>query len=127
MVPVTVRLRKPRPHNEKIEWPILAISDWAVALLEHSPEFLLGGLRLEDVDGWKMLLGNFWQTYRSIDSAHPTYTVEGVDPCTTIPYALHGDEGSGLRKIPFLVESWQPIIGVKGPFHTNESGWLGRI
>ena len=56
-VSVTIRLRKPKPHHEVLDWPMIKLSDWVRVLVEHSPEYILGGMRLEDMDGWAMLLG----------------------------------------------------------------------
>ena len=71
-----------------------------------------------------MIFGNFWAVYQTIDEGHPVFSA-GLDLGRVVPYALHGDEGKGLRGRPYLVESWQPIIGVAGPHHTNESTQLG--
>ena len=120
-IQVTCRLRKPRPHNEILDWPIIQISDWVVALLERNPEYLLGGLQLHQAEGWRQMFASFWDLYRTIDDNHMVFEA-GLDLTCTIPYALHGDEGKGLRQKAFLVESFQPIIGVHGPSHTNESG-----
>ena len=125
-VPVSIRLRKPKPHSEVIDWPIIRISDWAQVLLQMNPKFLLGGHRMEDIDGWKMMLCTFWDMYRMIDEQHPMYcTSDHPPPSNTIPYCLRGDEGRGLRNKPFLVESFQAVIGLDGLFGTNESGHLG--
>ena len=123
-VPVTVKLRKPKPHNETLDWPILKLSDWVRVLVEHNPEHILGGMRLEEVDGWTMQFTSFWESYRSINAAHPVF-LEGLDLGKCVPYALHGDEGRGLRFKPYLVESFQPCIGVRGLQYTNESGPRG--
>ena len=120
-VAVTVRLRKPKPHNEVLQWPILRITDWARALLQQSPSHLLGGFRFEDSPGWQHQFASFWSVYQKIDPAHEVFSA-GLDWGRTIPYALHGDEGKGLRSKAFLVESFQPVIGRHGLFHTNESG-----
>ena len=124
-VPVTIRLRKPRPHFEVVQWPMIRISDWARAILKHHPPYLLGGCKLEDEAGWEMQFASFWSSYRSIDPAHPAFEVfEEHMLSRVIPYAHHGDEGRGLRQKPFLVESFQPIISRAGMFVTNESGYL---
>ena len=120
-IPVTCRLRKPRPHNETLDWPIIQISDWARVLLDKNPQYLLGGLHLNQAEGWRRMFANFWDSYRTIDPNHMAFEA-ALDLSCTIPYALHGDEGKGLRQKPFLVESFQPIIGFHGPSHTNESG-----
>ena len=120
-VPTTIRLRKPRPHDEVLQWPVIRISDWARVLLEKNPAYLLGGCKLEDELGWSMILSSFWEKYRSINPSHVAYT-SGLELSRLIPYAIHGDEGRGLRGKPFLVESFQPIISKHGLFVTNESG-----
>ena len=122
-VPVRVRFKKPTPRTEMVDWPVIRMSSWICALTKECPEYLLGGLQLADVDGWKMLFSGFWNQYKLIDPAHPIFSAN-VDTASVVPYALHGDEGRGLRGKPYLVESWQPIIGVGGPFKTNESGLL---
>ena len=119
--PTTIRLRKPRPHDEVLQWPVIRISDWARVLLEKNPEYLLGGCKLEHELGWEMIFSSFWDNFRSINPGHPAYT-SGLDLSRLIPYAIHGDEGRGLRGKPYLVESFQPIISKHGPFVTNESG-----
>ena len=122
VVPVRIRLRKPKPHIEILDWPIIRPSDWARSLLKHNPEILLGGHKLED-EGWKPILASFWQQYRAINPGHPAFaTFTNLDLERVIPYAHHGDEGRGLRGKPFLVESIQPIIGFHGINSTNESG-----
>ena len=67
--------------------------------------------------------GAAFDNYRRVDEHHPVFTT-GVELGRVVPYALHGDEGRGLRGKPYLVESWQPIIGVAGPDYTNESSQL---
>ena len=123
MVPVTIRLRKPRPHNEVVEWPMIRISDWARAILSKNPSYLLGGFSLEDADGWQHQFATFWSCYESIDPTHEVFRT-GLDLGRVIPFAHHGDEGRGLRAKPYLVESFQPIIGRNGMFSTHESGYL---
>ena len=122
-VPVMIRLRKPKPRNEVLQWPIIGITDWARALLQRSPPYLLGGFNLEDSLGWQHQFASFWSVYKTIDPDHAVFS-SGLSPTNIVPYALHGDEGKGLRGKPFLVESFQPVIGRHGIFVTNESGKL---
>ena len=124
-VPVTIRLRKPEPHNEVLQWPIIRLSDWVRALLKCHPSYLLGGMELEDTLGWQHQFATFWETYRTIDPDHEVFSA-GLELANVVPYALHGDEGKGLRGKPFLVESFQPVIGRHGMFVTNESGKLAE-
>ena len=122
---MTIRLKKPKPRTETIDWPVLKMSSWVQTLTKPEyARFLLGGHAIDDVDGWKMMFANFWHQYRSVNPSHPVFS-SGIDTAFFIPFALHGDEGRGLRGKPYLVESWQPLIGVGGPFVTNESGSRG--
>ena len=122
-IPVTCKIRKPRPREVVFDWPFIRISDWAAVLLHKNPQYMLGGFKVEEDQGWRRLLSGFWDTYASIDDAHPVFSTN-LDPSTIIPFALHGDEGRGLRFKPFLVESFQTVIGCYGPSRTNESGHL---
>ena len=123
-VPVTIRIKKPTPGNQVVEWPVIKLSSWVAALAKgEASRYLLAGFRLEEVDQWKAIFASFWSTYATVDADHEMFSAN-LDPCFTIPYALHGDEGKGLRGKAFLVESWQTIIGVHGPSQTNESGYL---
>ena len=121
VVPVRIRLRKPKPHVETLDWPMIRPSDWVRSLINQNPPILLGGHELED-ERWKPMLASFWEQYRYINPQHPIYALPNIDRSTVLPYAHHGDEGRGLPGKPFLVESFQPIIGVNGINSTNESG-----
>ena len=122
-VTIHIKLRKPRPHSTVAQWPVVRMSTWAKALLKDNARYLLGGNNIEDVAACKMVYENFWESYRTVDEHHPVFAT-GVELGRVVPYALHGDEGRGLRGKPYLVESWQPIIGVAGPDYTNESSQL---
>ena len=120
-VPVRVRFKKPLPRCETVEWPVVKMTAWISTLVKECSQYLLGGFPLEHADGWKMLFAGFWSQYRHINPNHAIYST-AMDRCCVVPYALHGDEGKGLRGKPYFVESWQLSIGVGGPFKTNESG-----
>ena len=120
--PVTIKLRKPRPHTTVVDWPIIKMTDWAQTLLQRTPQYMLGGMKLEQVDEWSRMFSMFWSFYRTIDPSHPIYNLPVPEHGKFLPYAIHGDEGRGLRNKAFLVESFQPLIGVWGPMKTNESG-----
>lgn len=66
-------------------------------------------------------LAIFWGTFQQCDPNHPVFT-DGTDLETAIPYMIHGDEGRGLRRQPFMVQAWQPVLSWKGLAKTNTSG-----
>ena len=117
---VTIRVRHPKVKNMDVYWPILPMRSWLTSLLKHCPRFLFCGsdaLTPTVEETFK----SFWHDYRQCDHEdHPVYS-SGKPLTHCIPYMLHGDEGRGARKIPFLVQSWQPVITHKGLHHTTTS------
>lgn len=118
-VKITVRRLKPRLGQYEAWWPIISMRTWATYLLQHHPGYLLGG---NDLDNpyWPKMLKKFWDTYRSIDPQHAIYS-SSLDTRYVVPYCFHGDEGRGSGRVPFLVLSWQPIVGLKGLDQCNDS------
>lgn len=114
---VHVKLRKP-VRVLKTFWPMLTVSDWVRYLVSHKPQLLLAG---SSVDGaWRDTFSGFWEKYRQIDGSHPIYS-ESFDYSSCIPVLLHGDEGRGHLRRPFLVLSFQCLIGHHGPETVNDT------
>ena len=53
-----------------------------------------------------------------------TQFLEHHGPRACIPYHIHGDEGRGQLKRPYMVVSWQCVISHHGPQVCNESSFL---
>ena len=69
------------------------------------------------------MFSEFWSKYRAIKPDHELYSSnKPLGQC--IPFMTHGDEGVSHRRVPFLVESWQPVISYLGPGRTTVSGKL---
>lgn len=124
-VEVTCRRRKPKVVDFQIQWPVLSMRSWARYLFENLPRFLLGGHGLHEVRAWKNLHMDFWGRWRAMDDTPELFTMHEGRLGNVIPYYTHGDEGITLRRLPFLVESWQPAISWKGINKTTLSGYLG--
>jgi len=99
------------------------MASWVRALLDQSPGMLLAGHCLRDVTKWQAVFSRFWDLYRHVNPNHCIYA-DGLDARNCIPYFMHGDEGRGYCRRPFMVESFQPVISQKGLEYTNESGKL---
>lgn len=117
---VHVKRRKP-VKRMLVHWPMIRMDSWLAYFLQQMPEVILGGHSLEDEGSWRQMFQEFWATYRRIDPTHKIFADEGTDLSACIPYMLHGDEGRGACKKPFLVLSWQAVIGVRGPKYPNDS------
>ena len=86
---------------------------------------ILGGHTFQDRQGWEELFSTFWSKYEQVNSDHPVYL--DFDEATRrrcIPYFLHGDEGRGQCRRPFMIESFQPCVSHRGLEFTNESTHL---
>lgn len=116
---IPVKMRKPSLGKCLAWWPFFTMKTWAVYLLEHFPKHLLAGYSLKDLR-WQEALVEFWSIYRTIDPGHEIYQA-GLDLRCVVPYFFHGDEGRSHGKDPFLVLSWQPVVGFKGLSECNDS------
>lgn len=119
-VPITCRRRKPVLQDFKIEWPMISMRSWCSYLLNNVPELLLGGFNLHD-PAWPQMFSDFWRQWRLIEPDHPIFR-SGRDLSHHVPFYTHGDEGTGLRKVAYLVQSFQPCLSWKGEEFTNLSG-----
>ena len=90
----------------------LSLHTWFPYLLSHHSKFLLGGFQRKD---WTadLLLRTFWKNFEAQAPDHEVFELHGggerMSKC--IPFYLHLDEGTSLRKSAVLVVSWQPIFG----------------
>lgn len=120
---ITIKRLKPL-GTFRAYWPFLRMRSWATYLLENSPAILLGGHQRVDESGWGSMFHNFWSNYRSADPDHWLYS-SGLSWEECVPVAFHGDEGRSSGKVPFLVLSFQPIIGLRGMESCNDSTYFG--
>ena len=121
VAPATIARRRPFYHTSQVRWPVLKMSSWVKALLNKAPQMILAGHRVEDTSGWQSTFSSFWTRYKSVNGSHDIFS-DGYDQRFVVPYFLHGDEGRGQCRRPFMVESFQPCISWKGSDVTNESG-----
>ena len=121
VAPAPIATRRPCYQISQVWWPVLKMSSWVRALLNKAPQMILAGHRVEDTLGWQSTFASFWTRYKSVNGSHSIFS-DGYDQRFVVPYFLHGDEGRGQCRRPFMVESFQPCISWKGSNVTNESG-----
>ena len=119
-VPIPIRSDRRTAKIQHVSYPTLPLSSWVECLFMEEPRLLLGGCDLGD-EGFREVLGVFWQRYRGTDPGLPLFA-EDVDTSFCIPYMLHGDEGRGKVRRQVMVLSFQPMISFKGLSHLNTSG-----
>ena len=89
----------------------LSLFTWFPFLLENHPRVLLGGF---DRGDWytTLLLRCFWKNFHKCYPEHEFYNIHSEDRWgRSLPFYLHIDEGTGLKKGAVLVLSWQSILG----------------
>ena len=96
------------------------------AMLNMFSEYVLGGYGIEDANMWTPMHSEFWDNFRNLNRSHPIYTAKTAEERgRTIPFAIHGDEGRGLAKVPLMVISFQVLIPSAGPENLSNSQYLG--
>lgn len=117
---VEITLKRVKPLTTyQAWWPFLTMESWALYLLSHHPWVLCAGHELGS-DKAQADLYQFWSMYQSVDPQHPIFSSD-CKWTHTVPYCLHGDEGRGRARVPFLVLSWQPLVGHMGMNRLNDS------
>lgn len=118
-VQIVVKRRKPVVHQVYAWWPVIPMRAWATYLLGNYPGYLLAGCSLKG-EAWQSVMHRFWDQYRISDPQHQIFESE-FNLKFVVPYCIHGDEGRGHSREPFLVLSWQPLVGFKGLEELNDS------
>ena len=102
-------------------WPMLRVGAWVKHILMTKPKVLLAGGTLSEPLSWQISLQKFWQCYREIRPNHDAFLLGKDQLQNTIPIMVHGDEGRGLGRKPFMVLGWQPMVSFKGLSFSNDS------
>ena len=103
------------------EFKVISLRSWAQFLVDYNLWYTLVGLNRTDTERERAILGEFWRRYKA---AHPSHEIwetmdrHSVDPRRCCPMLLHGDEGRGRKKAPFLVCAYHSFIG-KGTLLSN--------
>ncbi|CAJ1451398.1 unnamed protein product [Effrenium voratum] len=85
-------------------------STWFPFLLRNKPEFLLGGFNYDSGNA-TLLLDTFWANLQQTMGEHAVYSLQAGQLSQCVPFYLHMDEGTGLRKSAVLIISAQPVFG----------------
>ena len=102
VLPIQVSVFKSGPHAIHH----LKISNWFRYMLKEHAERVLGGFERRDPHA-STCLRAFWIAARAEMGDHAIYELRDEELHRCIPFALHMDEGRGLRKSACLVSSAQ--------------------
>ena len=97
---------------------VIALRDWIQFVVDHGLWHVLVGLHQANAKRERAILREFWRLFRI---AHPQHQVFDaiekyhINEGRLLPVLMHGDEGRGRKKSPFLVTSYHSVLG----FGTN--------
>ena len=116
-----LRLPVPITHLDKIpgmrytgSFDAISLQDWCKFLINYNVWHVMCGLRKADRNRECMILSEFWKRYKV---ANPNsglwaeFQQYNVDVSRCCPLVLHGDEGRGRKKAPFLITAYHSVIG----------------
>ncbi|CAL1134475.1 unnamed protein product [Cladocopium goreaui] len=97
---------------------VIALRDWIQYIVSHGLWHVLLGLHNADGKRERAILREFWRLYRIAHPQHQLFDAiqkYAIDEGRLLPVLMHGDEGRGRKKSPFLVTSFHSVLG----FGTN--------
>lgn len=114
-------------EGESTGLPVLRMRDWAQFFLDTNNWHILCGLRLPNKARERAILKKYWQGFETLYPTHPVFEAarQGeLDLARACPIVVHGDEGRGRRRVPFLVCSFRSVLG-RGLHPQREAGRSG--
>ena len=103
------------------EFKVISLRSWAQLLVDYNLWYTLVGLNKPDVERERAILAEFWRLYKLAHPGHEIWETmdrQSVDLTRCCPILLHGDEGRGRKKAPFLICAYHSFIG-KGTILSN--------
>ena len=110
-----VTLKKPLGIRYQGDFHALSLSDWLKFHLEHNTLHILVGLMRPNAQRQMDILQEFWRKFKLLKPEHQLWElVEGhsMDLSKTIPVIIHGDEGRGKKRSPFLIVAYHSYLGL---------------
>ena len=93
---------------------VIALEDWMQFIVDHNLFHILCGLNQPDHKRERAILREFWKLYRAANPNHQMWDMidrHNIQLSRLAPMLLHGDEGRGRKKMPFLITSYHSMIG----------------
>ena len=121
ITPIRISKRGKPLRWRKEPYPVILPSSWMQAIFSSGGHFFLGGQSLHQAEMFGDTLYTFWARWHKVDA---TICVEERFWRTSLPVALHGDEGRGKGHKPILVLGLQPLITTFDMSSSNMAGCL---
>lgn len=101
----------------------ITLRSWMTFFVNHGCWHCLLGLDRPDPPRERAILKEFWRRYRILKPGHELWQLvdsKNMDLSRTVPLLLHGDEGRGYKKSPFLICAYHSYLG-KGTHLANST------
>ena len=96
------------------EISVIRLRDWCEFLVNYNVWHVMLGLYNPDRRRERCILKEFWRRFKILKPDHQIWgeaDKHKVDMSRCLPVALHGDEGRGRKRGPFLVVAYHSLIG----------------
>ena len=93
---------------------VIALESWAQFLVDYNVWHVVVGLHQPNKPREEAILAKFWDQYRSLFPDHQLWALgekHGINWARCCPVLMHGDEGRGRKRAPFLVTSYHSVLG----------------
>lgn len=121
------------------DFEVIKLKDWCGFHLEYNTWHVMVGLQKPHADRERRILSEFWRRYKAWRPNHEIWTIiesRQIDTSRLCPMLLHGDEGRGRKKSPYLVCSYHSYLGfgtqsanaarTRKPFVTMKLNYAGN-
>eukprot|EP00435_Cladocopium_sp_Y103_P014993 s3001_g3.t1 len=96
------------------EFEVIKLRDWCKFHLEYNTWHVMVGLHKPHPEREQRILTEFWKRYRQFRPHHEIWQMIDeykIDTSRLCPMVLHGDEGRGRKRAPYLVCSYHSYMG----------------
>lgn len=96
------------------DFSVISLKDWCTFLLQYNCWHVMCGLSRPDPTRERAILAKFWEKFKVLQPDHDVWGIferQKVDASLCCPIVVHGDEGRGRKKAPFLVMAYHSLIG----------------
>ena len=93
---------------------VISLKDWCRWIGDHNLFHVLVGLHHPNPQRERDILREFWRLYKLHKPEHQLWRIveeHNVDLSRTCPLLLHGDEGRGRKRSPFLLCNAHSLLG----------------
>ena len=96
------------------DFKMIRLQDWLSFHLEYDTWHLMAGLQKPNPERQHAIFSEFWKRFQGLRPNHEIFGIiaaKGIDTGRLCPVVLHGDEGRGRKRAPYLVCAYHSFLG----------------